>query len=451
MSATPGNAIAFSLRVGYDQDELLGARWWQEHLRHSSLVRSSTSGSGSDPEASRRQALKVLVALGGAALCGGIALTTCNRRTSSSGAFRPSIELQRAQGAFVGAPTTERLSYPDGTLRECDDFVLDRITLGQLATELRPADPALQPWYVPTLFQSLGEPANGVLRDNFQMICSPAMQDAFARGEAMRELLEHAETPQALAMVVDLPGPEAVAFAAGLQPAGAAVFTFDNWPHPRGVVAAHLTLAAAVYYRTRFTAPSAAGAPTRRPTVFVLDRNRLADYVDDAGRFDNRYPAKLPEPNELKAFGVQRILYVVPASAKAQELDDLNAKFVAYRGVGIEVRMLSVGDFARGEAAATAPQAVAGTTTTPRYYWHGSPGTHWWFWNHYAWPSRPSGITPQQPPLSSFGATWSPQQRPTSFGAGVARLGQTRDQNASTSSGRSGSSGRSSGFRGSSS
>lgn len=449
MTASPGQENAFTLRVGYDQDELLGARWWQEHLRHSSLQRSGNAGS--DQEASRRQALKVLVALGGAALFGGVALTTCNRRTSSSGAFRPSLALQRAEGAFVGAPANERLTFPDATLRECDDLMLDRSTLGQLATALRPTDPRLQPWYVPTLFQSLGEPANGTLRDNFQMICSPAMRDAFAQGEAMRELLEHAESPRALAMVVDLPGPEAVAFAAGLQPAGAAVFTFDNWPHPRGVVAAHLTLAAAVYYRTRFTAPDAAGTPATRPTVFVLDRNRLADYVDDAGRFDNRYPAKLPEPNELKDYGVQRVLYVVPAAAAAQELDDLNEKFVRYRGVGIEVRMLSVGDFARGEPAATTPQAVAGTNTTPRYYWHGSPGTHWWFWNHYAWPSRPSGITPQQPMHSSFGATWSPQQRSTNFGTGVARLGQTRDPNASSSSGRSGSSGRSSGYRGSSS
>lgn len=451
MSAPPGNSNAFSLRVGYDQDELLGARWWQEHLRHSSLVRSSTGGSGSDPEASRRQALKVLVALGGAALFGGVALTTCNRRTSTSGAFRPSIDLQRAQGAFVGAPTTERLSYPDGTLRDADDALLDRSTLGQLATALRPADPRLQPWYVPTLFQSLGEASNSILREDLQMIYSSAMQEAFRQGEAMRELLEHAESPQALAMVVDLPGPEAVAFAAGLQPAGAAVFTFDNWPHPRGVVAAHLTLAAAVFYRPRFAASATNQAAERRPTVFVLDRNRLANYVDDAGRFDNRYPAKLPEPGALKDFGVQRILYVVPKGGPAQEQDDLNERFVRYRGLGIEVRLLSLGDVTPGEPAATTTQAVAGTTTTPRYYWHGSPGTHWWFWNHYAWPSRPSGITPQQPPRSSFGATWSPQQRPTNFGAGLARFGQTRDPNASSSSGRSGSSGRSSGFRGSSS
>src|SRR5207253_363541 len=99
------------------------------------------------------------------------------------------------------------------------------------------------------------------------------------------------------------------------------VFLFDNWPHPHGVVPAHLTLAAAVYYQPLFarakTEPTRAG---KVQPVFVLDRTRLTTYVDDATQFDNRYTAKMPTTANLKTMGVAKLLYVGPNAIDRFEL-----------------------------------------------------------------------------------------------------------------------------------
>ena len=60
---------------------------------------------------------------------------------------------------------------------------------------------------------------------------------AHRRGEALL-LAAHREGAcrTDVALVLDLPGPEAVAVAAALAPCFDPVFVFDNWPHPLGVV-----------------------------------------------------------------------------------------------------------------------------------------------------------------------------------------------------------------------
>jgi len=367
-----------------------------------------------------------MVGLGGAVLLGGVLLSRCSRRDDpTAGITGNSLDLQKSRGAYLDAGN-EHLTFPDAVPGDASGY-------DQLASDLRPHDLALVPFYVPTLFQSLAAQNNDTLRADFQPIDSPAMRQAFLRGAAVRELLEHAERPDAWLLVVDLPGPESVAFAAGLQPMCETVFVFDNWPHPRGVVPAHLTLAAAVYHRAAFRD---AARPTPHATAFVLDRRRLAAYQDEPDRFDNRYVARLPPADALRARGIERILYVVTGDAEAVELDDLNARFVDYRDNRIDVRMLGLGDLTLGDA----PKNASGATGQQRPYWHGSPFTHWFFWSHYGWPSRSSGITPQQPATSSFGSTWSPNRRSTRFDRGVAGFGQTRTQ---PSGGRSGSWGRS--------
>src|SRR5689334_23419108 len=51
----------------------------------------------------------------------------------------------------------------------------------------------------------------------------------------------------------------------------------DNWPHPKGVVPAHQTLAAAAYFQPLFAKRAGVGSPP----MLVLDRRRLAAYTDD--------------------------------------------------------------------------------------------------------------------------------------------------------------------------
>lgn len=443
MTGTPpiGNNV-FQLRVGYDQDELLGARWWQDNLR-ASFAAPQQSSSGTD--ASRRVALQILFGVGGLALFGAFGLSRCSSRSSYQSVTKSSLQLQRERGAYTD--TKKPLAFPGRVDTDSAGRPLDASTFETLATDLRPDDSGYLSDYVPTLFQSLSAATNTSLRSDFAMIDTESMRRAFGQGEALRELLEHAEKVRAWTIVVDLPGPDSIAFAAGLRPFCSAIFTFDNWPHPLGVVPAHLTLAAAMFHRRAFQAGS---MPPAGPPAYVLDRDRLAAYVDDPQQFDNRYVAKLPTAKTLRERGVQRILYIVPMGIAPSERDDLNERFVEYRKAEIEVRMLGLDDMTLEEKPAPSPTTPTQTpstgTTRPHYYWHGSPLTHWWFWNYYAWPSRPSGITPQQPLRNSFGAAWTPTRRNTLF-AGGGNIGQTGMQSGSSgsSSSRSGSYGRSTG------
>src|SRR5262249_13730502 len=124
------------------------------------------------------------------------------------------------------------------------------------------------------------------------------------------------------------------------------VFTFANWPHPLGVVPAHQTIAASLYYLPMFAAAANVRAPDA-PPLFVLDANRLAPYGGADKQFDNRYFVKLPTAAQLAALGVRHVLYV--SADATQELDDLNAALVALCQKGVDVKMVALGDFVRAD------------------------------------------------------------------------------------------------------
>lgn len=425
--------IPFQLQVGYDQPELLGARWWQQSLPLPA-VRPPTGRAANrrslspddEQTASRRRALTILAALGGTLVVGGIAFNALGGNRSYSGPTElDSLELQRQQGLLARSPTKD-FPWQQASDRDHAGAELDRAQLAQLAADLRPADPALVPLYRPTLFQAFGAPAADDFTRQFRFVCTTSMQRAFAQGAAVRELIEMLEQPRQWALIVDLPGPDSAAFTAGLAPAVAPVFLFGNWPHPRGVVPAHQTLGAVMYYRTRLLPPKD-GAP--RPAALVLDRDRLRPYANEPDRFDNRYAAALPTAAQLQQLGVKQLLYVVPEDAEERELDDLNARFVEYRSAGLEVKMLGLKDLL--PAPAGSPQAVAGRTDNrdayyggSRFWWGGGPSYHGWFWNHYGAASRPFGGIPERPPRSAFGSGYTPSRRTTSFD-GISRLGRT--------------------------
>jgi hypothetical protein len=166
-----------------------------------------------------------------------------------------------------------------------------------------------------------------------------------------------------------------------------------------------------------------------QPTpMFVLDRNRLASYVDSTTQFDNRHLARLPSSANLKALGIKYVLYICPTASSIGELDDLNELLVSYRSEGITVRALGANAF----LAVTVPTATTTTTTqggsgatgtakagAPSFKYGGSAEKSEAFWSDYPWSDGPvsagasSGVAPA-------GRTFVPVLRKTPFSSSVA-------------------------------
>lgn len=309
-----------------DEPGLVGARWWQD-----SVV---------DP-VGRRQAILMLLGVGAVLGVGGVAYEACKPGTVNGRSA--ALELQRKYGWSFGA-ATESLVF-NGVSTE--PFDPDR--LGRMVEELAPRVAAHKPYYVPTLFEAptalpqataQGDPTPiPPLKSALKPILTSSMKAAFAFAQAA---LQPLATVGNAALVVDLDGPDAVAFAAGLAAAFDPVFLFDNWPHPKGVVPAHLTLAAAAYYQPMLASPPATSTQARDPApMFVVDRQRLAPYVDSSEQFDNRWVARMPGVAALRSIGVQHLLYVAPSGTRT-ELDDLNDDFVTDQARGIAITILPV-------------------------------------------------------------------------------------------------------------
>jgi hypothetical protein len=346
-----------------DKPGIIGARWWQRSLE-------------APPDlVSRRQAVQAIVVVAGAFAVVGVGFAVAGAMASSDyrTEARNALDVQKEFGWSFGA-NAEPLTFDGEVQRPFDPSALAR-----LADDLRPARKEHLPWYVPTLFQSPAALPRGAAKEEttppvpltiaLMPIFTPAMNVAYGRGKALAALLK--DTPAHAMVVVDLPGPEAVAFAAGAANSFDPVFALDNWPHPRGVVPAHQTLAAAAYYQPLFARHSAAAAPP----LLVLDRRRLDAYTDDASQFDNRYVAHLPGAAAVKLLGIQHVLYVAPNGAD-RELDDLNDALVLYAKAGIEVKLAS-GDTMPGTAYVPVARATPFST--------GAPGLT-------ATPPRPSGF-----------------------------------------------------------
>jgi hypothetical protein len=232
------------------------------------------------------------------------------------------------------------------------------------------------------------------------------MDTAFARGKALAELFD--DLPQSSdagdsALLIDVPGPEAVAVAAGVARLFEPVFLFDNWPHPNGVVPSHLAIAAAVYYRPALR-EARAQRPALAPPAFVVDERRLSPYRDASDAFDNRYLARLPGAAALQALGARHLLYVTGAPVP-HEADDLNDDFTALLLAGVDVKMLSLSDLRF--------HALSNT-----YSYGGSSAPRQYFWHSYGWYRMPAPPADARPPVVfSDGARYTPTSRSTIFSA----------------------------------
>ncbi len=268
----------------------------------------------------------------GAIGIGGYALTRLFKappKEPVSFGTRRALDVQKLYGWDFGA-RGEALVF-NGISTE--PFV--RSNLGSLAEVMAPKHDAK--YAVGTLLESLWakptttlpEPAGGyapgdagefkTLGDVIVPIVTPRMERTYRVGQAFARLCEgHAS----VAALVDMPGPEAVAFAAGACSRFEPVLLFDNWPHPHGVVKSHLVLAALAYYQPRFAEQAAARTST--DPMFVLDRDRLSPYSEESDRFDNRYFANMPGLKALADDGIKILFYVVPSPDDLPEPGDLN-------------------------------------------------------------------------------------------------------------------------------
>src|SRR5262249_58556142 len=134
-----------------------------------------------------------------------------------------------------------------------------RSELAKLPAVMTPGPGPNAKYHVPTLPESLlaqptealPDPEDGLPRpdgapfrrlvDVVVPIVTPEMRQAYAAGEA---LARSARGRSGVAVLADMAGPLAVAFAAGAAESFEPVLLTDNWPHPHRLVPAHLTLAA---------------------------------------------------------------------------------------------------------------------------------------------------------------------------------------------------------------
>lgn len=319
-----------------------------------------------------------------------------------------------------------------------------------------------------TLFESVDTESKGKrLGDAIRPMFRDSMEESYQQGAALAHLLHSQKVDANTLVVLDLPGPESVAAAAGMSSLFAPAFYFDNWPHPHGVVPAQETLGATLYYAPELSDASK-DRSTSAPPVMVLDRNRLNEpNAQDSTAFDNRYGVLMPSQQWVKEQGFERVLYVVPTEKDELELDDLNEDFSVFTQVGIPVERLALSEFQPASPAALqeAQSAYAdqqerlakGETLDPdeavpelddaretkaqeyhehrHYHYGGSPfGSYFFLW--YMMSMRPMGYAgiPRSMPASGrvrAPRAYTPRPRPTAFstrysGTNLSNVGRQR-------------------------
>jgi hypothetical protein len=416
-----------------DKPGIIGARWW-----HAALA-------DQDAQIARRTAIRNILIAGGVIAGFGAMLAMCAKVASSSSSpdvsedRKTALAMQKEFGWSFGA-VDDPLEFDGVTTKPFEPNALHT-----LATDLAPVSSSLTPYFQATLFQSpdavppslskldISEVgAFRVLSLAMKPIFTKKMEAAYARGKSLASLFASlsetsGQTPATAkaALIVDLPGPEAVAFAAGAATLFDPVFLFDNWPHPRGVVHAHETLSAAAYYQPLFAETRARFNRSPRLPMFVLDRSRINTYRDDATEFDNRYVAKLPpSAAAMSKLGVTHVLYVVPSSIDTiRELDDLNDELVLYSAGGLDVKSVSLDMFGPDRTDAGVNSAPTKATEADKLveesgfvYYGGSRGSHHAFFVDYPWakPARAATTRPGTNPGKSF----EPRARTSAYSSG---------------------------------
>lgn len=401
-----------------EQREDVGAEWWQRSLtRREAGVRIAALGAAS------------LLAAGGA-----LSFTGCGDSEDEEDGTevdQDALELQKKMGWNAGS-TDKQLTF-SGKSTSDSRGGMDWNTFAASTALLKawaPKNATWQPYVVSTLAQSLDQAS---LRGQIAPVHTQAMEAAYGRGLGMKELLKKTKEPGKTLLIVDIPGPEAVAYAAALSDVADPIITFDNWPHPLGVVKSQETLGAMLYYAGEVQA-NAEKRAANAPAVMILDGNRLASYTDADSQFDNRYMAKVPPADKLSTLGVTNVLYAVPDASNSNERDDLNEDFTAYKGKGVNVSLFTLSDFTPDTTASSDTAVVAGASTGyhhTTYYYGGGPMFSPWFYYHYpVFVGYSAPAMTRLPATTLTGRTYTPTPRPTMFASrttgGASGVGRAR-------------------------
>jgi hypothetical protein len=392
---------------------------------------------------------------------------TCEDNDDDVEVKHDSLDLQKSQGWDVGS-NTKPLSFSNqsavDSLESMDwtTYLDPRFML----SAYEPKQEALRPYMVSTLVQALNQPT---LRTKFMPINSPAMRTAYARGLGMREIIKGNPLFNKTLLMVDTPGPESIAFAAALADLIDPIITFDNWPHPLGVVPSQNLLSAMLFYAKEVFQKSQLRSFEATPMI-ILDRNRLSPYTDEDDQFDNRYVAKIPAAENLTKLGIVNALYIVSDEDKAKhEADDLNEDFVAYKERTIKVSVLPQSHFVADPQSLSIDSLRNRTTNPPAqshhvYYYGGRPWGNRWFYSNYpgyGMMDGPFTVREQSPfrrpfyePIQrntlfsrSFAqGTGISKAKPENFGRATTRVSRSTGTFTGVRSGRSGSYGRSRSF-----
>ena len=375
---------------------MVGARWWNESFQ------AFHGRRGRGPAAAAGRCCPGWSAAASARRCWGCAF--CERHDDDDDSAGISPRRHRpaaARGLERRAPRHALVSFSD-LVRDVDG---QADWLGRMRDAGRRCWPPIRTcarFAVPTLFQALAEPANQSLRADDAALCTRPSADAvFARGEALRGLQPAARRPPGPgADRAICPGPLSVALAAALAPRFCPVFTFDNWPHPLGVVPSHLTLGACLYYLPLFRRRAPMTRPQPAPPLFVLDANRLNPYRDQPDQFDNRYVAPVPSaggPARGWASSASSTSAPTQRSADRARRPERRLRRLAaggHRGAGGAAQRLL-----RGRPAAASPDAGGHRPTAPaaaHYYCGGHSYHHPLFWRSYGYGAGPAPTPPRR-------------------------------------------------------
>ncbi|HKQ77290.1 MAG TPA: hypothetical protein VJ810_26565 [Blastocatellia bacterium] len=368
-----------------------------------------------------------------------------------------SLDLQKKEGWNVGS-TDKPLVFDGSSQTDSRGRAMSGADPNYLISVYQPRDSRWQPFFVPTLIQSLSQTS---LSTQLKPVVTGQMSETYQRADALRNLISQTPNPGQTMIISELPGAQSIALGAAMADTASLVPVFDNWPHPLGVVRSHETLGAMAYYAGEID-EKRSKLKENAPALMLLDSNRLTAYTDQDTQFDNRYLAKLPPADQIKQRGVQQVIYLVKDQSQTEELDDINDDLVEWQKQGINVRMLRLSDFKPvDEPVQTASAGTTTTTVQRHYYYGGAPYGSWLFFSNYGYSyprevvvyrdgrnypiSRPPAGMSYDPP------GYRPASRPTIFSSsrvgGVSGVGKTRPSGFGRTSVRMSSDGRVTGTR----
>lgn len=138
-------------------------------------------------------------------------------------------------------------------------------------------------------------------------------------------------------LLIDLPGPQSVALGAALAVGGCdLVCTFNNWPHPKGLIRPEETLAALLRYAS-WLSRNRTAYPAPGPVAWLCDSGRLGVRRGRPNEFDNRYYIEdnvVPGPNYLRERNISKIIYI---SGGPEIIADLGVHLYTFKKEGFQV------------------------------------------------------------------------------------------------------------------